>query len=313
MKDGLHQSLTISVDGNKKEIISSGGGCPVCRFRDKASRSVYDFGSVTIVRCSKCNVMHLSPMPDEESLAEIYNNNYYKDPNQEHGYFDYASEEDAIKKTYARRIGFFKRKLGRKMRCLNSFHEVGCALGIGLSEIKRIVGGNVSGSDISNDSKSACEEKGIDFFLSDSKGAHRNDGERKDAVFVFDVIEHLSDIPSFVSFLDDFINESGYLVVTTPNMKDILNRILGSRSPSIKIPQHTIYFDTDTLCAALESKFELIHQGRDYQYISISRLMERILHIFKINKSLSASCKIEILVPNGMSVYIFKKRDPSDG
>jgi 2-polyprenyl-3-methyl-5-hydroxy-6-metoxy-1,4-benzoquinol methylase len=312
MKSSLHQSLTVNVDGEKKDILSSSSICPVCKYEGGEGNNVYNFGDVAIVRCPKCNVMHLSPMPDEMSLLEIYNNNYYKDPTQEHGYFDYASEAGAIKKTYARRVEFFKEKVGSKMESLKSFHEIGCALGIGLSEIKRILAGNVSGSDISKDSKVACEELGVDFFLSDSKGAHLINGEKKGAVFIFDVIEHLSDIPSFVSFLDDFVQDSGYLIITTPNMKDIFNRVLGARSPSIKIPQHTIYFDTNTLSSALQGSFELIHQRRDYQYISIARLVERVLHVFKINRKFSMSLKSEVMVPNGMSIYIFKKRVLSD-
>jgi hypothetical protein len=104
------------------------------------------------------------------------------------------------------------------------------------------------------------------------------------------------------------VTDDGYLIITTPNMNDPLNRLLGARSPSIKIPQHTIYFDTDTLTAALSANFELVSSVRDYQYISVSRLIERVAHIFKCNLRLTTKLNMEVLVPNGMFVYIFKKK-----
>ncbi|NOQ76552.1 MAG: methyltransferase domain-containing protein [Methylococcaceae bacterium] len=308
MKNILHQSLTVKVGSETREVGASSIICPVCKKGNTNDPVVYGFENISIVRCSNCNTMHLYPMPDEESLFAIYNNNYYKDAEQIHGYFDYASEESSIKKTYARRIQAVQRKLGDEMLSLSTFHEIGCALGIGLSEIREQIGKNVSGSDISLDAEKACKEKEIPFSLSNAKGIHSLDHGKKDMVFVFDVIEHLSDIPAFTTFLDDLISDAGYLVVTTPNMKALINKILGSRSPSIKIPQHTIYFDTDTLSAALNDKFELVSVVRDYQFTPISRLIERVLHIFKLNCNLFKNITSEVLVPNGMSVYIFKKR-----
>lgn len=312
MNNNLHQSLTVTVGSEKKQIGHSDIICPVCKKGQVTDPVVHAFESISIVRCSNCCTMHLYPMPDEESLNAIYNNNYYKDETQTHGYFDYAAEKKSIEKTYIRRMQFVKKTLGKKITEKTRLHEIGCALGIGLSALNAQLSTSVSGSDISKDAEAACREMGIPFYRSDSQGRHPLDYGQKDVVLIFDVIEHLSDISKFIAFLDELLPDDGHLVITTPNMKDPLNRLLGARSPSIKIPQHTIYFDTDSLSSALADKFKLIGHTRDYQYVPFSRLFERILHIFGLRSGLFEKFHAEFLVPNGMEIYLFQKRNYVD-
>jgi hypothetical protein len=172
MKNGLHQNLTVTIGSEKRKVISSKIICPVCNEGSSDDPVVFGFEGVSIVRCSDCSTMHLFPMPDENSLSAIYNNNYYKDAEQLHGYFDYASEEGSIAKTYTRRIRIVQKKLKDKISTFKKYHEIGCALGIGLSAISRQLDLDVSGSDISKDAENACLKKGITFYLSDSKGRH---------------------------------------------------------------------------------------------------------------------------------------------
>lgn len=313
MEKKIHQSLTLNVGGEERKVGQSEVTCPVCNGGQKSDVLVYDFGAISIVKCANCDTMHLHPMPDEESLSAIYNNNYYDDKDQLHGYFDYAAEARSIDKTYRKRLDFVNNVLPKSDTENARFHEIGCALGIGLSAINSVFSTVASGSDISEDAEQACKDKGFAFYRSDSKGKHNIGDSHKDIVFIFDVIEHLSDIQTFVSFLDQLISQDGYVVITTPNMNDIFNKILGSRSPSIKIPQHTIYFTTDTLTKALDEKFVLIKSKKDYQYSPISRIFERLAHIMGLNFSFFSRFDIDLLVPNGMSVYIFKKRPAFHG
>ncbi|NOR69216.1 MAG: methyltransferase domain-containing protein [Methylomarinum sp.] len=313
MKQKLHQSLTFNVEGENIKVGRADVTCPVCNDGKDTDTAIYDFDSISIVKCSNCSTMHLKPMPDEESLKSIYNNNYYNDKEQVHGYYDYAAEVRSIEKTYSKRLKFVKEVLGLSVIRTAQFHEIGCALGIGLSVINNEFSTLASGSDISKDAEQACKVKGFPFSRSDSLGRHNFGDRQKDIVLIFDVIEHLSDIQEFVAFLGDFVSENGYVVITTPNMDDPFNKLLGSRSPSIKIPQHTIYFTTDTLIKALDERFVLVKSKRDYQYSPISRIFERLSHIFGLKFKLLKRCNTDLLIPNGMSVYTFKKRPAFHG
>jgi 2-polyprenyl-3-methyl-5-hydroxy-6-metoxy-1,4-benzoquinol methylase len=125
-------------------------------------------------------------------------------------------------------------------------------------------------------------------------------------VYAFDVVEHLPDIRRFVSWLDTVLKPGGLFFVTTPDMNHVLNRILGSRSPSIKIPQHIIYFTTDTLTNALQPSFRHQAHSWDYQYVKLSMLLSRIAHIIHATP-LKGNYGPTLSVLNGMSMYVFQK------
>jgi hypothetical protein len=125
-------------------------------------------------------------------------------------------------------------------------------------------------------------------------------------VYAFDVVEHLPDIRRFVGWLDRVLKPGGLFFVTTPDMDHVLNRILGSRSPSIKIPQHIIYFTTETLTRALQPGLRLEGHAWDHQYASLGMVLSRLAHVLHA-PPLKGSHGPTVAVPNGMRMYVFRK------
>ena len=301
----LHQNILLKT--SKGEVLNLSGSkydCPVCGSTEK-SLVKYSFADFNLVECYACATMHLSPLPTTELLSQIYNNNYYNDSNLEHGYLDYSAEKARIRRTYYRRLKFLKPHL----RSLTNpaVLEIGAALGFGLSKIKDFLNANVIACDISKDAVAACKKEGFQSYLTDEYGTCKSLAPNSiDIVIGFDLIEHLPDVSRFTEWLKLVLKPGGLFFITTPNMNHILNKMLGSRSPSIKIPQHVIYFTTTTLQNALKNSFTLEACAWDYQYVGLGMFFSRLAHIFGLPQ-LKQEFGPTILVPNGMGMYVFRK------
>ena len=301
----LHQSTTLTTQsGLTVDLSGRSKACPVCAFTEKR-RVRYSFPPFDLVECAQCGTLHLTPLPTPELLAEIYNNNYYHDENQEHGYMDYAAEAERVALTYRRRLRYIKPYLGKV--AAPKILEIGAALGFGLPEARKLFGTGILACDVSQEAITACQKLGFCAKQTDAYGVCE-DIERHslDMVYAFDVVEHLPDIRRFVNWLDKVLKPGGLFFVTTPDMDHVLNRILGSRSPSIKIPQHIIYFTSNTLTGALHPSFKLQAHQWDYQYVGFGMLLSRLAHIMH-SPPLKSNYGPTIPVPNGMRMYVFQK------
>lgn len=303
----LHQSATLTTQsGQTRDLSGRNRACPVCASTEKR-RVRYSFPPFALVECAQCGTLHLSPLPTPDLLAEIYNNNYYQDENQEHGYLDYAAEAERIARTYRRRLQFAKPFLGKVTA--PKVLEIGAALGFGLQVARELFGPDILACDVSQEAVTACKKLGFSAKLTDAYGVCESiEAHSLDMVYAFDVVEHLPDIRRFVNWLDTVLKPGGLFFVTTPDMDHVLNRILGSRSPSIKIPQHIIYFTSDTLVDALQPSLKCQAHGWDYQYAGFSVLVSRLAHIMHV-PPLKGNYGPTLPVPNGMRMYVFRKEE----
>ncbi len=311
MRRHINRFLRTS-DGTLIDLKGKDTHCPVCRNEGRGGVLRFSFGDFSIIECGSCSTLYLSPLPTPESIASIYNTAYYQDSSQEHGYSDYGADVTIISRTYARRLKKVSEALLKRGRSsLKHVHEIGCALGFGLTVAKEYFrGAEITGSDISHEAVAAAKEAGFTAGLCNSRGISDlfDDLDRADLIYMFDVIEHLSDIPVFREWVSQQLVDNGHLLITTPDMGGVLNRVLGSRSPSIKIPQHLIYFETETLCRALAPQFKLIGCWLDFQYVGVGMLLNQALHVVGLRPSRALeNLRLGVPTPNGMKLYLFEK------
>ena len=304
----LHQAATVQLsDGTTISLIGTDTRCPVCGSHDKNGLWA-QIDKFEIRACSACQTLHLTPLPNTEALSLIYNTRYYKDSGLSHGYLDYRIEQLSIERTYQIRLEKIHRVI--KHFYPNGFvhvHEIGSALGFGLPIAESIFKARLTASDISEEAVEACRGLGYETFKSDEWGrATAAQISSADLVYSFDVIEHLTNIPLFVDWLASFIRPGGFFCVTTPDMRHPLNRLLHSRSPSIKVPQHVIYFTDHTLSKALSNHFRLIRSFWDFQILSLGSLASRILHILGLPPQ-GRNFGPAVPIYNGMKLYLFER------
>lgn len=300
---GIHQGAALRTGSSEiLELTASNSACPVCGATEKR-RVKYAFAPFDIAECAVCDSLHLTPMPTPELLSRIYNSNYYHDAELEHGYLDYKAQAAKIARTYRRRLRFVKPFLENEVN--PTVLELGSALGFGLQVAREVLGGHVLACDVSEEAVAASEKVGFKAHLADAYGTCDAIQSRSlDMVFAFDVIEHLPDIRRFSAWLRRVLKPGGIFFVTTPDMDHVLNRILGARSPSIKIPQHVTYFTTITLKNAFSQGFTLKAQEWDFQYVGLGMLLSRLAHIARL-PALKHEFGPTLIVPNGMRMYVF--------
>lgn len=102
--------------------------------------------------------------------------------------------------------------------------DVGCANG-DLSEFARQKGWNSIGLDISYVNARTTLEKNVPAIISTLNSNLPFKDESYEAVLAFEVIEHLVDTRNFLTECYRIIAKSGYLILTTPNLASLSNRL----------------------------------------------------------------------------------------
>lgn len=279
----------------------------MCGGREIAATVYQDIAGFDVVRCGTCSVLHLSPLPREEDLARIYTQDYYHDPSEMHGYLDYTRDREFIAATYHRRFRRIAPHLPRRDGTPH-LHEIGCALGFGLNIAARRFGWAVSGSDISRHAVERTTALGYRAVQSDALGRCALPQDRPDLVCLFDVIEHLPRVHLFRDWLAEHLAPGSCVALTTMDMDSTWNRLLGRRSPSIKVPQHLTYFTQRTLVQTMAPQFRLVHTSLDLQTVSGDLFMSRLLHVLGLPAPrFPLLRRLPLVIPNGMKLYVFKR------
>ncbi|MDR0936282.1 MAG: class I SAM-dependent methyltransferase [Oscillospiraceae bacterium] len=105
-----------------------------------------------------------------------------------------------------------------------------------------------------------------------------------DAVYLTDVIEHVSEPLSFVKFYAEHLRSGGVMFVTTPNVSSPVAKILGKRWWHYRIA-HIGYFNKKTLNALFESAgLELVKYLPVRWYFSMDYILERLSSYLPILK-----------------------------
>jgi SAM-dependent methyltransferase len=214
--------------------------CPLCGGHRRDARAVAAFDPFRVARCADCGFAFLCPRPTERSLRSLYESEAYYASGTNAGYSDYAIQETALRATFARVM----RVLARRGLAGGSLLEVGCGFGFLLDEARGWFARR-DGTEIAKPALAAAAHRADDVFRGGIESVP--EGRRYDVVLSSHVIEHVHRPRDFVSAQVDRLLPGGTVIVATPHMGSIWQRMLGSRWPSFKIPEHLLYFDLRSL------------------------------------------------------------------
>lgn len=222
--------------------------CIVCGGRD--THAALPLSHPWLMKCDTCGLVGVHPVPDDDALAEIYNEDYFRT-------FGYTESGErayrAIRARSARRL----LSLAERHFAVGQLLDVGSGLGDLLAEAMRRgwraagVEPNAWAADQADEvAPDATDVYGIEDFTF---------GEQQfDLVTCVDVIEHLRRPDEVLLTLHRSLRPGGGLVMTTPNIGSILARLLGSHWPHFHI-DHLWYFNRATLTALVEQAgFEVL-------------------------------------------------------
>lgn len=194
-----------------------------------------------LVKCAQCGLVYLNPQPVNEEIRELYSDDYFIQW--------YSSEEKRqFSKNYFHDL-FTQNQLLNNGR--GKLLDIGCGMGFFL-EVAREWNWDVKGVEISPYASEHCREKmGLDVHTGTLESAEYQSGEFN-VITAFDVLEHLTDLPGFLSSVRRILKKDGRFILIVPNYDSPvfqLDRIICGlkKAPMPNIPEHLTYFTSDTL------------------------------------------------------------------
>lgn len=221
--------------------------CPLCRreeirlvsdkLRYESHRNVYG--------CNSCGLIFIHPPMNAEEERFFYEKEYGEIFSNEKG----TTPEKLFESRLPDARMYFdwtKEHLAPSHSCL----ELGCASGYFLSIIKDYVH-DVSGIETHILLNEYCRRMGISMFTS----LNEFSDEQFDRIFMFFVLEHISDPIGYLSGIKRIMKKNGKLFIVVPNVEDALLTLYDI--PAIKsfyfTPAHQFYYSKDTLGRTLMS------------------------------------------------------------
>lgn len=215
--------------------------CPLCGSDERRQR--YSFPPFAVVRCAACRFHYLSPRLTRAAMEEIYRAGDYFEGGTV-GYDSYARQEQALRATF-RAVA---RRLASHGFAGGDLLEIGAGYGLLLDEAAGYFA-SATGTELSGAAAIEARRRGRNVITGgiDELPA----GARFDCVLAGHVIEHVYEPRSFVGQLAGLLRPGGALILGTPFMGSFWQRLMGSRWPSFKIPEHVLYFDRRSLSGLL--------------------------------------------------------------
>lgn len=242
--------------------------CPGCGA--SGGRERYSFAPFRVVECPGCRSAYLNPRPTEKELTRLYEQGYFSsDDSVSHGYANYASLEQGLRRTFERRYRLV-RSLVRGGRAV----DLGCAMGYALDCLRGDFEDRI-GIDLAPEAIEEVCRRGHRGFC----GTLEDAALESDSVSLFlsmDTIEHLHRPAAAIVEMARVLRPGGILMLVTPDYGSLLRRISGKNWVSFKIPEHVSYFSRDGMSRLLRAAdLDVVRYATDIQYSPLGLVLDR--------------------------------------
>lgn len=228
------------------------GNCPVCGCKSFKESLVCMDHTVSgeffnIVDCKDCGFKFTNPRPSDECLGE-----YYKSES-------YISHTNTTKGLVSKLYHLVRNyTLRKKLRLIERYVsrgtilDYGCGTGMFLSFSSR-KGWDTYGIEPDVGArKIACEA--LDKIVSSKEAFEAVYPELEfDAISLWHVLEHVTDLDITLKFLQSKLKKSGVLIVAVPNYRSYDAQVYGEYWAAYDVPRHLYHFNEETINSLFES------------------------------------------------------------
>lgn len=232
--------------------------CPVCKgqvFLDFLICEDYTVSheKFQIVSCKSCNFKLTNPIPDSSKLGE-----YYKSE-------DYISHSNTNKGLISKLYHLVRAyTLKRKIRLISrhvsrgTILDYGCGTGMFL---KSCYDANWVSFGIEPDSgaRSIAAKLGLRTYAHKKELEDSNPGVAFDAITLWHVLEHVTDLEPTLEFLKMRLKKNGVLIIAVPNYTSFDATLYKEFWAAYDVPRHLYHFEINTISQLLSAfDFKLI-------------------------------------------------------
>jgi predicted SAM-dependent methyltransferase len=206
-------------------------------------------GEFSLVRCVRCGLVHLDPIPTTDELADFYAQDYYA--------YQPVKRPGKLKRLIRRFLGITIKNHDPKFQQPGEFLDIGCGSGDYLHKMS-IEGWSVKGVEPSKFGAEEGRRSGLNIF----NGTLHEAKFRSDAFDYVRSNHSFEHVPNPVEVLDEIfriLKPDGRLYVGIPNIDSLPYRIFGKYWWHLGIPVHTYSYSVSTMSALLrQSGFEVV-------------------------------------------------------
>jgi len=164
-------------------------------------------------------------------LSPYLQDNYFSGVEQ--GYNNYAAQEPALRATFRRLL----QTLAARGKTGEDLLEIGCGYGYLLDEARPYFKRRI-GTDFSARAVEQARSRADQVYWGGIEAIR--EPERFDCAIATHVIEHVYHRQDFVSALLERLRPGGCLLIATPDMGSCWRKLMRSRWPSFKLPEHVL-------------------------------------------------------------------------
>ncbi|MDO8623505.1 MAG: class I SAM-dependent methyltransferase [archaeon] len=230
-------------------------------------------GNDLIVKCPRCGLVFVNPLPDEKNMIEEYSN--FKDER-------FASQSKGREITFARNL-----KDIEKFKKRGSLLDVGTANGSFLYTARKN-GWDVDGVELNKYLINWAKEN---YQLNIKQGTiFQNKFQKKfDVVTLWDVLEHVSDPTKTLAKCNELMKDDGILIVNYPDYRSRVATLLGKKWP-FYLRVHLYYFDRKTIVKMLDKcGFKVLKIKPHIQYLDLGYIFFRAKRYIGMPASIAIS------------------------
>ena len=265
--------------------------------------------TVNIVSCKSCGFKFTNPRPDNSILG-----NYYKAES-------YVSHTNS-KKGIVNRLYHIVRNytLGKKVKLISSYVsrgtilDYGCGTGMFLGACKQ-AGWETFGMEPDDDARKIASEQNLNLFSDKIKIQTHVADKQFDAITLWHVLEHVTDMPETLAFFKQKLKTNGVLIIAVPNHVSYDAQYYKEHWAAYDVPRHLHHFELKTMKALLDSGgFELLEtKPMKFDSFYVSMLSEKYktgsVNLVKaFITGLKSNLKAKDTSSYSSTIYVFKHK-----
>jgi 2-polyprenyl-3-methyl-5-hydroxy-6-metoxy-1,4-benzoquinol methylase len=260
-----------------------------------------------IVSCNGCGFKFTNPRPDNSVLGNYYKaESYVSHTNSKKGIVNklyHAVRNYTLKSKINMVSGFVSR---------GTILDYGCGTGMFLSAIKN-AGWETYGMEPDNDARKIASENGNNVF-SDKESVVASIGDKKfNAITLWHVLEHVTDMPETLAFFKNKLNKDGVLIIAVPNHVSYDAHYYKEYWAAYDVPRHLHHFELKSMKALVEQAGFKLQETKPMKFDSfyVSMLSEKyktesvnLLKAFWIG--LQSNLKAKNTHSYSSTIYVFR-------
>ena len=259
--------------------------CPACNSSNvKYALKVNEYD---LYNCASCRFQFLWPIPDDATLAKLYDDHQYHDEER----YDSSTISPRVEVIWKKRLDVLHKNLGVKP---GSLIDVGCATGIFLKNAReqswKILGLEASPQAAEQAQKLLGKEYvQIADFMQYSAKAPIN------LISMWALIEHVRDPKAYLEKAYSLLEKEGWIALATPNIQSFSAKLKGAKWRYYIPPFHITYGNPESLTKLLNSAgFEVKKTVTHFRPIAFFSNGSRSLKLYQKNKLFRVAIKVAL-------------------